>query len=67
MNENSFLLVRAIRASDGGFRHEKHEGSLDPVLSCVPSCTDLSTKAAAWIADEWADAAKYSANDTERP
>lgn len=40
MNEFSFLLVRVIRASDGGFRHEKHEVSIDTVLSCMPSCTE---------------------------
>jgi hypothetical protein len=28
-------------ASEGpAAEHEKHEGSLDPVLSCAPSCTD---------------------------
>jgi hypothetical protein len=44
MNETAFVLPRAIRASDGGFRHEKHEGYIYPVVSCLPSCTDLGTK-----------------------
>jgi hypothetical protein len=42
MNESSFLLIRVIRANDGGFRHEKHEGSIRPRVSCMPSCTELT-------------------------
>jgi hypothetical protein len=44
MNETSFVHVRVIRANDGTPKHEMHEVSLETVLSCVPSCTDLETK-----------------------
>jgi hypothetical protein len=41
MNETTFVPLRAIRATDGGFRHEKHETSIEVVLSCLPSCTTI--------------------------
>jgi hypothetical protein len=41
MNEKGFRARSCFRANDGWLRHEKHEISLEIVLSCLPSCTDF--------------------------